>query len=142
MAPHQAPPSMGFSRQEYWSGVPLPSPPSRAMLTLIQDGVRAKGCILKVVEVYAAFRLKGYFSISLPPPPPTHWPQIHRHTHTYVYIYIYMGFPVGKEPACQSRRSVRKIPWRRAWQSTPTFLPGEFLGQRSLAGNSPWGRKE
>ena len=22
---HQAPPSMGFSRQEYWSGVPLPS---------------------------------------------------------------------------------------------------------------------
>ena len=24
----QAPPSMGFSRQEYWSGVPLPSPPA------------------------------------------------------------------------------------------------------------------
>ena len=23
---HQAPPSMGFARQEYWSGVPLPSP--------------------------------------------------------------------------------------------------------------------
>ena len=26
MAAHQAPPSMGFSRQEYWSGVPSPSP--------------------------------------------------------------------------------------------------------------------
>ena len=26
MAAHQAPPSLGFSRQEYWSGVPLPSP--------------------------------------------------------------------------------------------------------------------
>ena len=25
-APHQAPPSMAFSRQEYWSGLPLPSP--------------------------------------------------------------------------------------------------------------------
>ena len=25
-AAHQVPPSMGFSRQEYWSGVPLPSP--------------------------------------------------------------------------------------------------------------------
>ena len=25
-AAHRAPPSMGFSRQEYWSGVPLPSP--------------------------------------------------------------------------------------------------------------------
>ena len=28
-AAHQAPPSMGFSRQEYWSGVPLPSPAGR-----------------------------------------------------------------------------------------------------------------
>ena len=26
--------------------------------------------------------------------------------------------------------------------STPVFLPGEFHGQRSLAGYSPWGRKE
>ena len=25
-AAYQAPPSMGFSRQKYWSGVPLPSP--------------------------------------------------------------------------------------------------------------------
>ena len=27
---HQAPPSMGFSRQEYWSGVPSPSPNPRS----------------------------------------------------------------------------------------------------------------
>ena len=33
-AAHQAPPSMGFSRQEYWSGVPLPSPDA-AWLVLI-----------------------------------------------------------------------------------------------------------
>ena len=25
-AAHQAPPSLGFSRQEYWSGLPFPSP--------------------------------------------------------------------------------------------------------------------
>ena len=31
-AAHQAPPSMGFSRQEYWSGVPLPSPISYSIL--------------------------------------------------------------------------------------------------------------
>ena len=37
---------------------------------------------------------------------------------------------------------VRKIPWRRAWQPTPVFLPGESHGQRSLVGYSPWGRKE
>ena len=37
---------------------------------------------------------------------------------------------------------VRKIPWRRSWQPTPVFLPGESHGQRSLAGYSPWGHKE
>ena len=37
---------------------------------------------------------------------------------------------------------VRKIPWRREWQPTPVFLPGESHGQRSLVGYSPWGRKE
>ena len=37
---------------------------------------------------------------------------------------------------------VGKIPWRRAWQPTPVFLPGEFHGQRSLAGGSPWGCKQ
>ena len=37
---------------------------------------------------------------------------------------------------------VRKIPWRRAQQPTPVFLPGEPHGQRSLVGYSPWGRKE
>ena len=33
---------------------------------------------------------------------------------------------------------VGKIPWRRAWQPTPVFLPGEFHGQRSLVGCDPW----
>ena len=37
---------------------------------------------------------------------------------------------------------VWKIPWRRAWQPTPVFLPRKFHGQRSLAGYSPWGHKE
>ena len=32
-----------------------------------------------------------------------------------------------------------KIPWRRKWQPTPVFLPGESHGQRSLMGYSPWG---
>ena len=37
---------------------------------------------------------------------------------------------------------VGKIPWRRKWQSTPVLLPGKSHGQRSLAGCSPWDRKE
>ena len=64
-AAYQAPPSMGFSRQEYWSGVP--------------SGFKA-------------------------------W--------------------------------VRKIPWRREWQPTPVFLPGESHEQRSQADYSLWGPTE
>ena len=32
--------------------------------------------------------------------------------------------------------------WRRKWQPSPVFLPGESHAQRSLMGYSPWGRKE
>ena len=44
---------------------------------------------------------------------------------------------VKKLPANQCRRrrfnsSAGKIPWRRAWQFTPVFLPGGSHGQRSL----------
>ena len=60
-------------------------------------------------------------------------------------IQIY-GCPSGKELACQCRRKrlgfspwVGKIPWRRAWQLTPVFLPGKSHGQRSLVGYSSWG---
>ena len=35
-----------------------------------------------------------------------------------------------------------KIPWRRKWQPTPVFLPGESNGWRSLVGYNPWGHKE
>ena len=34
-----------------------------------------------------------------------------------------------------------KIPWRRAWQPTSVFLPGEFHGQRSLGGYGPYSHK-
>ena len=37
---------------------------------------------------------------------------------------------------------VGKSPWRRVWQPTPVFLPGESCGERSLVGYSPWGRRE
>ena len=37
---------------------------------------------------------------------------------------------------------LERLPWRREWQPTPVFLPGEFHGQRSLASYSPRGHKE
>ena len=42
----------------------------------------------------------------------------------YIYIYIYIKYPLKKEMA-----------------TNPVVLPGEFHGQRSLAGFSPWGCK-
>ena len=73
---------------------------------------------------------------------------------SFVYWYsrqysTYQGFPggaSGKQPACRGRRWKRcrfspwagKIPWRRAWQTAPVFLPGEFYWQRSLAISLTW----
>ena len=53
----------------------------------------------------------------------------------------------GKISTCQYRRPgfspwVRRIPWRRKWQPTPVFLPGESYGPRNLVGCSPQGHKE
>ena len=59
-----------------------------------------------------------------------------------------LGFAPGSARIClQCRRLrfnpwVRKIPWRRKWQPTPVFLPGQSHGQRSLVGYNPWGHKE
>ena len=57
-----------------------------------------------------------------------------------------LGSSDGKESACNvgdlSSIWVGKIPWRRAWQPTPVFLPEESPWTEGLAGYSPWGSKE
>ena len=64
----------------------------------------------------------------------------------FIHCALVKGSSDGKESTCQCHCGfhpwVGKIPWRRAWQPTPAFLPGESHGQRSLEGYSPWGRKE
>ena len=57
-----------------------------------------------------------------------------------------MAAQTVKNPSAMQETCVRslrwKIPWRREWLPTPVFLPGEFHGQRSLVGYSPWGCNE
>ena len=53
----------------------------------------------------------------------------------------------GKESTCQGKRFgfnhwVGKIPWRRDWQPTLVFLPGESCEQRTLVGYCPWDCEE
>ena len=60
------------------------------------------------------------------------------------------GFPsssAGKESACSagdpgSIPGSARSPGVWQWQPTPVFLPGEFHGQKSLLGYSPWSCKE
>ena len=61
-AAHQAPPSMGFARQEYWSGVPLPSP---------------RPCRLRVFKIKVMLRIDkhsddSYVHVLLLPAPYSH----------------------------------------------------------------------
>ena len=78
------------------------------------------------------------------------------HSVCFLYFYVcFHGFPgvsvVKNPPAsailCLWVKSsvfspwVRQIPWRRKWQPTPAFLPGESQGQRSLAASRPWGHR-
>ena len=55
----------------------------------------------------------------------------------------------GKGASCGRLVALRDVvllitedPLGREWLPTPVFLPGESLGQRSLADYSPWGQKE
>ena len=63
---------------------------------------------------------------------------------SFLFVEIY-GLP--RESVCNAGH-LGSIPgsggslWRREWQPTSVFLPGEFHGQRHLTGYSPWGRKE
>ena len=61
-------------------------------------------------------------------------------------IYHFLAAQMVKNlPAMRRPRFdpwVGKILWKREWQPTPVFLPGEFHGQRSLVGYSPWSHKE
>ena len=65
----------------------------------------------------------------------------------YTSKRVFPGSSASKKICLERRRPwfdswVEKIPWRKDRLPTPVFLPGEFHEQRSLAGYSPWGRKD
>ena len=64
--------------------------------------------------------------------------------------YSSPGGASGEEPTYQCRRCkihvfdswVGKMPWRRAWQPPPVFLPGKSHSSRNLVSYGPWGHSE
>ena len=78
-------------------------------------------------------------AILAPPPTPVYFHIPVEITSAKINIMPSLNLPamqIGFDPW------VGKIPWRRKWQPTPVFLPGESHGQRSLVGYSPWGPRE
>ena len=74
-------------------------------------------------------------------------PQLTEYNADNLHEGWFSGDSDGKESACNtgdpdSVSGLRRSPWRRDWPPTPVFLPGEFHGQGSLVGYSPWGFKE
>ena len=118
---------MGFSRQEYWSGLPLPSPDRKIDLSIskfvsvhLQQLAQCSSptyiCLFESNQSFwLHFKFKSYFKKS--------WIQIFEIFSDYLFIYS-------------------SVYQRRQWHPTPVILPGKSHGWRSLVGCSPWGRKE
>ena len=128
VARSQAPLSMGFPRQEYWSELPFLSSGD-----LPNPGIEPGS---------SAFQVDALTS-----EPPGIITAKYRSDTELSGLPMWLS---GKELSCQYRRHkrlgfylwIRRISWRRAWHPTPVFLPGKSHGQRSLVGYSPQDRKE
>ena len=114
----QAPLSVEFSRQEYWSGLPFPFPRD-----LPNPGIEPRSPVSwadflpsEPPRKPRSFKFQIQLSLS--------------NLETLVSSSIRQGFPggtSGKKATCQCRRCgfnpwVRKIPWSRRWQSAPIFF--------------------
>ena len=193
---YQAPPSMGFSRQEYWSGGPLPSPLStpnplliisraqhflsistnsllaNAILPLVSSLINSQFLtrnpllapdqavtitiklnltVLSMMGLTLRDLFPAHFqTLSLPFCSPSGGPLFFvpicmqvccSHEASQVTLMV-KNLPTSAGDMSRAFDPwLVKIPWKRAWQSTPVFLPGESHGQRSLAGYCPWGHR-
>ena len=120
-AAHQAPPFLGFSRQEYWSGLPFPSPRHKSESEVAQLCPTLRDPMdwsLPVSSVHGIFQVRvlEWDAITL--------------VHNYCLKFRLKLKKVGKSTG------------RRQWHPTPVLLPGKSHGWRRLVGCSPWGRKE
>ena len=158
---HQAPLSMGFSRQEYWNVLPcsplgdlpnpgiktgsLKSPALAGMFFTTRATWEAPSITLLVL--FSSQNLSFCIILFIPILEKAMAP----HSSTLAWKIPWMEEPGG----LQSMGSLRvghnwatslslftSMHWRGKWQPTPVFLPGESQGRGSLVGCCLWGRTE
>ena len=194
IAAYQAPPSMGFSRQEYWSGAPVPSLTKLCITSIIPillDIYFKNLCISmhrkeKSVRIFQLPKMMfgegngtplQYSCLENPMDRGAWWAAVHgvakSRTRLSDFTFTFHFHALYKEMATHSSVLAWRIPWieepgglqstgslrvgqdsatslslfpfmhwRRKWQPTPVFLPGESQGQGSLVGCRLWGRTE
>ena len=153
----QAPLSMEFSRQEYWSGFPFPpagdlphpgmepasivsctdrqsslplAPPGK--LYVIWSEISWKICLK--IEEKSVKECEKFWLIT------SELRECLLPDGASLVAQVVKNLPAKEETWVHPW--VRKIPWRSKWQLTPVFLPGKPPGQRSLAGYSRWGHTD
>ena len=124
-AAHQAPLSMGFSRQEYWSGLPFPTPGD-----LPDPGI-------KPMSFYVSRIADGFFTTD-PPGKPIKL----LYNPAIPLLGIYPEEAITEKDTCTPIFTATLFTiartWRRQWHPTPVLLPGKSHGQRTLVDCSPW----
>ena len=120
----QPPLSMEFSSQEYWSGLPSPS-----LEDLPDSGIEP---IASQVDSL----------LSEPPVKPKILGGPHKPSNSQSNLEKEEQSLKYCVPQFKLYYKAVVFKWRRKWQPTPVYFPGESHGQRSLGGCSPWGCKE
>ena len=134
---------MGFSRQEYWSGLPFPSPVDHILsgLSTMTHLIRAWHYPL-TVDPQGAFLHMCRVSLG--------------EGHAPHFSTLAWKIPWAEEPGRLQSMGLLRVGhdwvtslslftfmhWRRQWQPTPVFLPGESQGWGSLVGCRLRGRTE
>ena len=159
---------MGFSRQEYWSRLPFPSPGELPNLRIETRSLphcrqmlyqlsykgspayktgralkhRTGSCLYCALMATPNFTF--CFKVSIHESWTTSWPKPQSWLKNFISR---LPWWLSRYRIClQCRRTgfspwVGKFPWRRDRLPTSVLLPGESHGQRSLVGYSSWGRK-
>ena len=113
-------------------------------MTLLQVGhfqvmMRSQSCFSPFSSQSNIFQLIGLWHVLQPVGQKTQTLRVFISSQFLIYNSCSINLHLGHR---QVRSLVGKITWRRKWQPTPVFLPGESHGQRSLEGYSLQGCKE